>query len=297
MPRFSERIGAVSPRTSIQVESMSSELRNSLWNLFFELYEDHDHDYWIRVAKHVARFFRRVPLDELPYRDYDAREWLKEYFFGLSWHAEYDLTEFLVHNHREMTTTRYGDYRESSHRIDERRFLEAVNRILEREISGYRFVQGVLTPISNTEETGAIDDAVAAAHESGLLGAQQHIRAALELLGKKPTPDYRNAIKEAISAVESVAKQIVGADSATLDTALKDLSEKTEVHGALRSGFSKLYGYTSDESGIRHAILEHPNVGFAEAKYMIVSCSAFVNYLIQKAEAAGMLKIKDERTA
>jgi hypothetical protein len=269
---------------------MSSELRNSLWNLFFELYEDHDHDYWIRVAKHVARFFRKVPLDELPHREYDARDWLKGYFFGLSWHATYDMTEFLVHNHRQMTTTAYGGFRESSHRVDEQRFLEAVNRILERELSGFRFVQGVLTPISNTEEMEAIDNAVTAAHESGLLGAQQHIRAALELLGKKPTPDHRNAIKEAISAVESVAKQIVGADSTTLDTALKVLSEKTDVHSALRSGFSKLYGYTSDESGIRHAILEQSNVGFPEAKYMIVSCSAFVYYLIQKAEAAGMLK-------
>lgn len=84
----------------------------------------------------------------------------------------------------------------------------------------------------------------------------------------------------------------MGTDSATLDAALKELSKKTEIHGALSSGFSKLYGYTSDESGIRHAILEEPNIGFAEAKYMIVSCSAFVNFLIQKADAAGLVKTR-----
>jgi hypothetical protein len=45
----------------------------------------------------------------------------------------------------------------------------------------------------------------------------------------------------------------------------------------------------SDESGIRHALLHEPNIGFIEAKYMIVSCSAFVDYLIQKADQSGLL--------
>jgi hypothetical protein len=61
------------------------------------------------------------------------------------------------------------------------------------------------------------------------------------------------------------------------------------MHGALKSAFNKLYGYTSDEDGIRHAILEESNVGFDEAKYMIVVCSAFVNYLTAKASAHGLL--------
>ena len=67
------------------------------------------------------------------------------------------------------------------------------------------------------------------------------------------------------------------------------MSKKTELHGTLKSAFKQLYGYTSDEDGIRHAILEDKKVGFDEAKYMIVACSAFVNFLISKAEAAGLL--------
>lgn len=290
MVRFSERIGAVKPATALQVDAISKELRNSLWNLFLELYEDgQNRRYWCRVASHIARFFRKVPVDELPSRDHQLCEWVKEYFFSLPWYAAYDLIEFLVHNHREMTTISYGygDH-QSHHRVDSERLMTAVNRILERELSGFRFLQGTLVPITNTTEIEEIDSAVVTARKFGFAGAREHIRTALDLLGKKPTPDYRNAIKEAICAVESVAKKIVGADSATLDAALKELSKKTDIHGALSSGFSKLYGYTSDESGIRHAILEAPNVGFAEAKYMIVSCSAFVNFLIQKADAAGL---------
>lgn len=292
MTRFSQRIGAVPQSTSLQVDSMTAELRNSLWNLLHDLYEDEE-KYWLRVAPHVAQFFRKVPVDEVPrYNDSQCRNWIKEYFYALPWHGVYDLIEFLVHNHRNMTTIRHGDYYTSRHRVDTQAFTEAVNHILEHELSGYRFIEGILAPISNKAEAEAIEAAVNTTDRTGLKGASLHIRTSLELLGKKPTPDYRNAIKEAICAVESVAKQIVGADMATLDGALKELSNKSAVHGALRAAFSKLYGYTSDESGIRHAILEEPNVGFAEAKYMVVSCSAFVHYLIQKSESAGLLKTK-----
>ena len=90
--------------------------------------------------------------------------------------------------------------------------------------------------------------------------------------------------------MESVAKKIAGTESGTLDAALKRLSEKVDIHGSLKAGFLKIYGFTSDDDGIRHAILEQPSVGFAEAKFMVVTCSAFVHYLIQKSQQAGMLK-------
>ena len=78
---------------------------------------------------------------------------------------------------------------------------------------------------------------------------------------------------------------------------MKKLAGKSEIHGSLMAGFLKLYGYTSDEDGIRHAILDEPNVGLVEAKYMLVSCSAFVNYLIEKAAAAGLLALKEKASS
>jgi hypothetical protein len=45
-----------------------------------------------------------------------------------------------------------------------------------------------------------------------------------------------------------------------------------------------LYGYTSNEHGLRHGLLEaDAKAGFAEAKFMIVACSAFVSFLIARA--------------
>lgn len=53
------------------------------------------------------------------------------------------------------------------------------------------------------------------------------------------------------------------------------------IHKALKSAFNILYGYTSDANGIRHAgDIGGPSSTFDEAKFMLVSCSAFINYLI-----------------
>ena len=43
-----------------------------------------------------------------------------------------------------------------------------------------------------------------------------------------------------------------------------------------------MYNWTSDEDGVRHAIKGAPQVGLSEASYMVVACSAFVNYLVVK---------------
>jgi hypothetical protein len=70
---------------------------------------------------------------------------------------------------------------------------------------------------------------------------------------------------------------------------LRVLAEKTRLHGALVKGFKSLYGYTSDKGGVRHAVLEQPNVGLDETKLMLVACSAFVSFLISKANLAELL--------
>lgn len=291
MVNFSERIGAVKANRNIQIDSINDELRNSLWNLFLDLYEHYDEKYWKKVAEYTAKFFRKVPADELPRRDHECRYWLKEYFNSLSWYQVYDFLEFIVRNHVAMTRENLGySVGYTDHKVNKDKLIRWCNFILEMELSGYRFISGILSPISDKTEVAEIEAAINSAEKEGLCGASEHIKTAIDLLGKKPKPDFRNAIKEAISAVESVSKQIAGSNSKGLKGALSELCKHTEIHDALKLGFLKLYGYSSNEDGIRHAILDQPNVGFAEAKYMIVSCSAFVNFLIAKADSAGLLK-------
>jgi len=275
MKRFSERVGAVETITVLQLDTMSDALRNSIWNFLHSIYHKGDSG-WRDLAGALSQWFFKLPIDELPAYNIDRREWIKVKFYGLVWHQAYDFVDFIATYQGRRDYTQFST--EKMHWI--------LNKIFETEHSGYRFLGGELSPISSALEVEAIEAAVSIAASTGLEGAQTHLKAALQLLGKRPAADYRNAVKESISAVESVAKQLSKNDSQGLSGALEELAKKVPIHGALKSAFIKLYGYTSDADGIRHAILDDPNVDFDEAKYMVVACSAFVNYLAGKANTA-----------
>jgi hypothetical protein len=100
----------------------------------------------------------------------------------------------------------------------------------------------------------------------------------LELLSDRQNPDYRNSIKESISAVESLAATTLG-QKGTLGQLIKKLEREIGLHPALQSAFSSLYGYTSGAGGIRHAILDSKQITFEDAKFFLVVCSAFVNFV------------------
>jgi hypothetical protein len=143
-----------------------------------------------------------------------------------------------------------------------------------------------VTQITSDEEIGEIEQALDA--PKGLKPVRTHLRRALELMSDRESPDYRNSVKESISAVEAICNLIAGDTKATLGQALKEIEKIVALHPSLRSAFDKLYGYTSDAEGIRHALLEEPNLSFEDAKFMLVSCSAFVNYLVTKSSKAGI---------
>lgn len=152
------------------------------------------------------------------------------------------------------------------------------NKVFEKEYVGYRFVNGVIAPITDDVEIKEIQEA----GNIQFAGCKSHVKKALHFLSDRNTPDYKNSIKESISAVESICKIITKSDNATLGKALNNLADNgIQTHEALRRAFSTLYGYTSDEGGIRHSEgLFESNVTFEEAKFMLVSCCTFVNYLI-----------------
>jgi hypothetical protein len=117
-------------------------------------------------------------------------------------------------------------------------------------------------------------------------GARAHLRKAAEEL---TAGHYADSVRESIHAVEGVARILES--SASLSGALDRLEKSVKIHAAMKRGFLSLYGYTSDEDGIRHALLDDgtAKVDETDALFMIGACAAFVSYLINKARSAGVL--------
>lgn len=155
------------------------------------------------------------------------------------------------------------------------------NRILEEEVSGYRILDEKVIPITNKAELSTIQESYSTKYDS----VNKHIRKALDLFSERKKPDYENSIKESICAVEAMCCIITGkkGKQATLSSAIKKLRDcGVHIHPAMESAFLSLYGYTSDKSGIRHGGIDFVDSPAEDAKYMLISCSAFVNYLIEK---------------
>jgi hypothetical protein len=100
-----------------------------------------------------------------------------------------------------------------------------------------------------------------------------------------------DSVRESVHAVESVVRLLES--DGDFGKALAKLESKIAIHGALKRGFGNIYGFTSDEKGIRHPLLDETEakVDEADALFMLGACAAFVSYLINKARGAGLLPV------
>ncbi|TET38509.1 MAG: hypothetical protein E3J72_03205 [Planctomycetota bacterium] len=276
MPSFSQRHGYEPIKNIIQIDSMNQELKTGLWNCFFKLFwNDPIQSGGGRTKQQYSlgtslwEDFFKLELDTCPGGGNLFRE-IKNSFASFSWNRVYDFLEFVI-----------PVFLNSASRD---KFINGCNRVLERENSAYRFIGNQITPISDDAEINTIEEGLSISQK----GARNHLGRSLELLSDRENPDYRNSIKESISAVESICQIIANDKNATLGKALKVVEDRIPIHGALKSAFDKLYGYTSDENGIRHALLDESTSEFEDAKFMLVSCSAFINYLVAKCAKTGI---------
>jgi len=270
---FSQRMGLKPVRVEFQLKGMDKALRTALWNAYQVNVLSPGKSSAFSRSSPLMPYFRSVwdelfhePVDKIS-TGYDTLSGdIRKYFFETQWHGVYEFLEFAL-------AAELPEYYKE-------RLAISVSLALSREMSGYRLVDNIFTPITDNVEISSIEEAVN--RKETPAGATLHLRSALALMSDRINPDYRNSIKESISAVESMAKHLTNNPKASLGEALAALERNGEMHNALRKGLSSLYGYTSDAQGIRHAMMDEDNLSFIDAKFMLVACSAFVNFMIGK---------------
>jgi hypothetical protein len=177
-----------------------SPLRNSLWNLLFRVLSSTDFARvaWTAILEGACLSFFKEPIDELPLSDNDAsRLALKDRFFGLPSPRVYDLFEFFL-----------SDDHSGLKEMDRKLIRRGLNDLLEREGSGVRLYQDRFRPYQDYLGFDALVQAEETVRMFDMAAAQRHLETAVAYLSRRPDPESRGAVREAVLAVTAVAREV-----------------------------------------------------------------------------------------
>ncbi|KAA6319644.1 hypothetical protein EZS27_030489 [termite gut metagenome] len=272
--RFSERYGYLKPSDVIIRERITPEIQIAICNCYTDLKSSLQvdvggmyitDDLFEPLEKYLWRYVLNQRADS--FKNNVVISFLED--IRKEWYRKLDLIEETIEFLQKSPSSYHKEICLS--------FTDSLNDEFKRLHFAYRIIDNYVAEITSEEEIKAIEIAMSNEQNS----VKIHLQKALELYSKKPKGEYRNSIKESISAVEAFTREITGENVLNI----KKMEEKgIVVPSVLRKAFETLYGYTNDKStGIRHALMEDGNMpDLEEALFMLVSCSAFINYLTKK---------------
>ena len=278
MLTFSQAQGYEGLPGPFKLGDLPSAARTRIWNVFhsfmIQTLQYHDDfgqtdlgEDWFDILydKHVA--FDVLPFDEMDYQLGDKLHSIRKSIDTLPFNKAFDLIQFVL-RHPSCPDGFIDDIKEEF----------ALSRL------AYTIDDGpppTIIPSVTAEEGNTILESMQTLRDAGFRGSAEHLRKAAECINGG---EWAEGVRESIHAVESVARQLDPQASTTLEPALKSLEGSGTLHPARKSAFTKLYGYTSNEQGIRHALLEQDsaNVGMDEAVFMLGACASFSSYLWRK---------------
>ena len=274
MGLFSERYGYTKPSDVIIREQITPEIESAICNCFQILrsemfYIEASHNCYSALERDVWMYFLNKKLKE-----YDCCQSIIDLYIedeDISWFYKLDLIDYIL-----AYFIKYSIYKSISESL-----VLNLNSNFKRLNFAYRIIDNKVVEITSEEEIAAIEEALSSNEDN----IKSHLSKALELYALKPEGDYCNSIKESISAVEAYCREKTGEN--TLGDALKKLEKVgVVIPNVLRTAFDKLYAYTNQPTtGIRHALMDSEGTYVPkaeEALFMLVACSAFINYLNKK---------------
>lgn len=270
---FSQRNGYVEVSTVIIRETLTPSIMNSIQNFFTELWHKYTLPLSIfeKLAAEFGRYYlnRRIEgnqhkmINPIHYMDFD----------DLEWYEKLDVIEWCL------------NYLYKHLNSDEIRKLDCgisdLNKEFERHRYGYRLAKGIFVETTSSQEIGSIEHAISIANGN----VEIHLKQALQSISpSNQTPDFRNSIKESISAVGSFMRENFGGQ--TLGEALKNMQKKRPnlLHKFIVQAIEKLYTYTNQSNtGIRHELLSQDYLpDHSDAIFMLVQSSSIINYTTNK---------------
>ena len=280
---FSQREGYDPLPKPLQLGELPGEARTAIWNVLFghldrsRVKQDIDVGLYFpidgawEVILRAIHVYRNWPLEEWSGRSEKFVPGMRGLLEQEPFNRVFDLIEFIMRHERCPPE-----------------FIADVSGVFRRFQLAYIIDSGpppTIFPATTAAEGNELRRNLVELRTVGLDGCETHLRNASKCINDG---DLAGSVRESIHAVESVAK-LIAPDATTLGAALHSLERRGVLHHkALKQAISKLYGYTSDEQGIRHALLDKAaaNVTIDEAVFMLGACASFASYLWRKHKAA-----------
>lgn len=266
---FSQAQGYEEIPGPLKLEELPKEARIQIWNVFFTFIESSLENtasrpgrqhfvvggIWEEIFKSIYIHIYHLPLDEWEPSFEIIKIDLRDYIETQPFNKVFDLIQFVMRR-PECPFDFIGDMKETF----------AISQLAHAIDIG---PPPTILPAVTQEEGNALLESLQTLREAGLSGGEEHLRKSALCINQG---DWAGSIRESIHAVESVARIIDPQASQTLGPALTSIEKQGTLHPTLKNAFNKLYGYTSNEQGIRHALL---NSDGAEVVWMRrSSCSA-----------------------
>jgi hypothetical protein len=271
MRLFSEKYGYTKVSDIIIKEEITRDIQNAICSCYDRL--ERNMRYSVSTRDGYANLELYLWTNFLNKREYNfyrngghyivATEYIEN---NNEWYNKLDIIE---------KTLSFLNSKYQTHAVE---FAKQINEEFKRLNFAYRIINNSeIIEITSDNEIKAIENAINDSQDN----IKYHLNEALRLYAQRPIGDYRNSIKESISAVEALTRNIT--DENTLN--LKKMEKKGIIlPSVLRKAFEALYGYTNDSTtGIRHPLMDATNApSEEEAMFMLISCSAFINYINKK---------------
>ena len=272
---FSQRTGLEPIPSQLKLGEVYIELRRLLY-CYISLEIDRESytpyssavfkDKWQRVAMDLHVLFFKRPADKFDYGAYENKQRLSDFIQRANIGELFNLVEFFV-RHRGCS----GELKS-----------ELAGAFVTARAAYRVFDNTYIAAIGTEEQAAAFERAIADAEANNATAARKQLIAAGVALRNS---DWAGSLRESIHAVEAMAVRLApGTD--TLGAALKVLEQRGHLHGGLKAAFGSLYGYSSDEEGVRHALVfgDEAQVDEADALFMLGACASFVSYLLTRSK-------------
>ena len=266
---FSDRNGIKPVNTRLQLGGLDKRTRISLLNAINWLYDEAFHkissvavasggtstEFWVQVLRDVYG----KPVSYSSSKGNNEVKMLKV-VGNTVLHDDYDdvltLIEYMA-----------AQFAEKDRYLGSLHPYELFNAVFEKEYAGYRFLDGNIVQITDDNEIREIGEAA----DTGFAAVDAHMQNAIGLLSNRSVPDYENSARESMAAAEAMCGRALGADLPLAD-ALRMLKTMPGIQPVFVSAMEALDGFVP-------LLTADADVSFEEARFLLVTCAGFINYL------------------